>query len=501
MSISKDDEIGVNSRIVKKGILWQQNGSRKGFKNIFKHKWKQRYFILTNSYIACFKKKKSKICEMGLFLFKLSLTEIKSVTMINDTLNINADSIILWDGDNSLIIDWFNCINDAKNSCLKRTSSNSSLINSKSTPVLDTKRLNRISVLSAYERRLSSISSSSSSSHLLPDPPTFPRLAPQCKGVINSSSSHFNTTGPPAYHLKPCPFTLSISPSLTQRSLYAQKILSSTSSPNPTPTHSKFFRPFKSSLTSTTSSSFLHYATQPRLQSSSNLKSAASEFSFISLSSTGASQASAQAKAQQQQQQQQQQQTQVLQSTPQRHLINSHSTLHQTLLHQTLSRHTPSLPSSSGGPPSSCPSDSPRFLSSSQSPSHHGSFDSDSPPPPPVPPPRIGTTDRRIRPCSYYIEAANTSSSYSSSSSTSAGTTTSMTLPSHNRKTSPLVDNLKTSNNNTLNNHNHHHHHLNNIINNENNNNNNNMNTLKSGTTKKKSRMVRIIENSSRPFR
>uniref|UniRef100_T1L4G4 PH domain-containing protein n=1 Tax=Tetranychus urticae TaxID=32264 RepID=T1L4G4_TETUR len=397
MSISKDDEIGVNSRIVKKGILWQQNGTKKGLKNIFKNKWKQRYFILTNSYFACFKKEKSKICEMGLFLFKLSLTDIKTVTMVNDTLNINNDFIILWDGNNSLITEWFNCINDAKNSCLKRTSSNSSLINSKSTPVLDTKRLNRISVLSSYERRLSSISSSSSSSHLIPDPPTFPRLAPQCKGVISSTSSHFNTTGPPAYHLKPCPFTLSISPSLTQRSLYAQKILSSSSSPSPTPTHSRFFRPFKSSLTSTTSSSFLHYATQPRLQSSSNLKSAASEFSFISLSSSGASsQASAAAKAQQQQQQQQKQLQQ--QSTPQRHLNqNSHSTLHQTLLHQTLSRHTPSLPSFSGGPPSTCPSDSPRFLSSSQSPSH-GSFDSDSPPPPPVPPPRIGTADRRIRP-------------------------------------------------------------------------------------------------------
>jgi len=215
-------------------------------------------------------------------------------------------------------------------------------------------------VLSSFDNRLSSISSSSSSSHLLPDPPTFPRLAPQCKGVAPSPSSHFNT-GPHPYHLRPCPFTLSISPSLTQRSLYAQKILSSSSSPNPTPTHSKLFRPFtKSSLSSTTSSSFLHYATQPRFASSSQLKSAASEFSFISLSSSG---------------------------TP--------------------------IPAA----PSTCPSDSPRL--SSQSPSHH-SFDSDSPPPPPpVPPPRILTVDRRMRPVSsYYIEAgANSNNSYSSSSS------------------------------------------------------------------------------------
>lgn len=289
-------------------------------------------------------------------------------------------------------------------------------------------------VLSSFDNRLSSISSSSSSSHLLPDPPTFPRLAPQCKGVAPSPSSHFNT-GPHhrllnseshSYHLRPCPFTLSISPSLTQRSLYAQKILSSSSSsPNPTPTHSKLFRPFtKSSLSSTTSSSFLHYATQPRFASSSQLKSAASEFSFISLSSTG---------------------------TP--------------------------IPAA----PSTCPSDSPRL--SSQSPSHH-SFDSDSPPPPPpVPPPRILTVDRRMRPVSSYYIEANSANSYSSSSSSTGGAS-SFTLPQklhhHGRigvggggggyiqPSSPLVMN------------NHFANHPRNI--------------------KRKTRMTKIIENSSRNF-
>lgn len=200
------------------------------------------------------------------------------------------------------------------------------------------------------------------------------------------------------YHLRPCPFTLSISPSLAQKSLYAQKILSQ--SPNPTPTHSKLFRPFNKATLPSTNSSFISFATQPR--SHSSLKSAASEFSFISLGSTT--------------------QTPV-----------SNRTLQSS--------------------------------KSSQSPSHL-SLKSDSPPP--VPPPRIRLDRNSQRPLSsYFLElaAANSSASNSPASSTNS----SSTLPTRNNMpTSPLVMNNNFANHRP--------------------------------NQKRKARMNRIIENTSRNF-
>lgn len=133
-----------DSKIVKKGLLWHQNDTKRSLRNIFKHKWKQRYFILTNAYLACFKKRKSKISEMGLFLFRLGLSDIESIAIVNECLNINNDRIILWDGSNSVLNEWYNYIKDAKSSCLKEMQSNSSQVD-KPSPIIDTKRLSRIS--------------------------------------------------------------------------------------------------------------------------------------------------------------------------------------------------------------------------------------------------------------------------------------------------------------------------------------------------------------------
>ena len=42
-------------------------------KFILNFRWKERFFILTKDYMHCFKKDSSKITEMGVFLFKVSL--------------------------------------------------------------------------------------------------------------------------------------------------------------------------------------------------------------------------------------------------------------------------------------------------------------------------------------------------------------------------------------------------------------------------------------------
>lgn len=129
-----------DSTIVKKGLLWQQNHHRKSLTSIFKDKWQQRFFILTNHYLAGFKKAKNKVSEMGLFLFKLSFSDIKSIVFINDCIHINDDLIILWDKDNRLLVEWLNCLNDVKNKWLKK----SNLALKKSSLLLDDiKKLNR----------------------------------------------------------------------------------------------------------------------------------------------------------------------------------------------------------------------------------------------------------------------------------------------------------------------------------------------------------------------
>ena len=60
---------------IRKGLLWQQR------EKIFS-RWKERFFILTQDYLQCFKKSTSKISEMGGFIFKLKLSEVRENKML-----------------------------------------------------------------------------------------------------------------------------------------------------------------------------------------------------------------------------------------------------------------------------------------------------------------------------------------------------------------------------------------------------------------------------------
>jgi len=62
-------------RPVKKGLLWQQ-------KDKFFSRWKERYFILTEDYLQCFKKENSRISEMGSFLTRFRLSEVEEVSLL-----------------------------------------------------------------------------------------------------------------------------------------------------------------------------------------------------------------------------------------------------------------------------------------------------------------------------------------------------------------------------------------------------------------------------------
>lgn len=70
------DAEGDTKQVVRKGILSHQRDK------LFS-RWKERFFILTKDYFHCFKKDCSKLSEMGEFLFKLKLTNIDAVSLLD----------------------------------------------------------------------------------------------------------------------------------------------------------------------------------------------------------------------------------------------------------------------------------------------------------------------------------------------------------------------------------------------------------------------------------
>ncbi|TRY72732.1 hypothetical protein TCAL_00263 [Tigriopus californicus] len=59
-----------------KGLMWQQRDK------IFS-RWKERFFILTQDYLQCFKKGSSRMTEMGGFIFKLKLSDVNEVELLD----------------------------------------------------------------------------------------------------------------------------------------------------------------------------------------------------------------------------------------------------------------------------------------------------------------------------------------------------------------------------------------------------------------------------------
>jgi len=65
----------TNSTTLLKGVLWQQREKRFS-------RWKERFFILTNDYLQCFRRGSSKLSEMGTFIFRIRLCEIEEVDIV-----------------------------------------------------------------------------------------------------------------------------------------------------------------------------------------------------------------------------------------------------------------------------------------------------------------------------------------------------------------------------------------------------------------------------------
>ena len=57
------------------GVLWQQREKRFS-------RWKERFFILTNDYLQCFRRGSSKLSEMGSFIFRIRLCEVSTLSNV-----------------------------------------------------------------------------------------------------------------------------------------------------------------------------------------------------------------------------------------------------------------------------------------------------------------------------------------------------------------------------------------------------------------------------------
>ena len=66
---------GFSTQPLLKGVLWQQREKRFS-------RWKERFFLLNNDYLQCFRKGTSKISEMGSFIFRIRLCEIQDIELV-----------------------------------------------------------------------------------------------------------------------------------------------------------------------------------------------------------------------------------------------------------------------------------------------------------------------------------------------------------------------------------------------------------------------------------
>ncbi|XP_076326390.1 uncharacterized protein LOC143233722 [Tachypleus tridentatus] len=305
-SAEADSTCVLETTTLKKGLLWQQRDK-------FFSRWKERYFMLTLDYLACFKRgSKVGTSEMGSFLYKVNLADIDGLQWADKkrdgviAIRVGQEGqLLLWTPQG--LDDWMFSLRNAMSRSkgrrevlrksqtlvpqlsdaglrrrhlftLQHTLSDSyvetSLMHRRNTS-MDLHRLSDLRPVAErqatpqmgrHQDGSSSTNDSDSfdeSSFCIPFEPDFqsptrlihaPRLAPQCTGGSHSSLISLGRGSLRSHLEKPSPRSLQVSPALSQRSLYAQHILSN---PEVTPTSDS--RVVKAGVSSATSEfSFIH---------------------------------------------------------------------------------------------------------------------------------------------------------------------------------------------------------------------------------------------------
>ena len=93
---------------LKKGILWHQRDK------LFS-RWKERFFLLTRDYLQCFKKGTSRMTEMGAFMFKIKLSDVEMVDLVDKRGYLTISLLVNREGKMLLrkpegIREWFDMI-------------------------------------------------------------------------------------------------------------------------------------------------------------------------------------------------------------------------------------------------------------------------------------------------------------------------------------------------------------------------------------------------------
>lgn len=115
-----------HSSCIKKGLLWQQRDK------LFS-RWKERYFILTKDLLQCFKKETSKITDMGGFIFKIKLSDVDDVELLDKRGYLTICITLQKEGKVFLrrtegIRDWFEAIKENLQESKNRKSNRASAI-------------------------------------------------------------------------------------------------------------------------------------------------------------------------------------------------------------------------------------------------------------------------------------------------------------------------------------------------------------------------------------
>eukprot|EP00096_Caligus_rogercresseyi_P015970 TRINITY_DN846_c0_g3_i1.p1 TRINITY_DN846_c0_g3~~TRINITY_DN846_c0_g3_i1.p1 ORF type:complete len:645 (+),score=231.04 TRINITY_DN846_c0_g3_i1:219-2153(+) len=112
LSLEKD------TSTLKKGLLWQQRDK------LFS-RWKERYFILSPDYLHCFKRRTSRITEMGEFIFKIKLGEVEEVELLDKRGYLTICISLPREGKVYLrktegIREWYSLLKDCVRDCRKK---------------------------------------------------------------------------------------------------------------------------------------------------------------------------------------------------------------------------------------------------------------------------------------------------------------------------------------------------------------------------------------------
>ncbi|XP_049521618.1 histone-lysine N-methyltransferase, H3 lysine-79 specific-like isoform X7 [Dermacentor silvarum] len=262
----------LETTTVKKGLLWQQWDK-------FFSRWKERYFVLTKDYLACFKKE-SKVgtSEMGGFLYKVNLADVEGLQWADKkrtgviALRVGTEGqLLLW--TNCGLDDWMFALRDAigrskgRREALRKAhtlgpqfydagltkrqalllqhtltsseaqSPSSSVRTSTScelrslgertpTPSL-TRRAQRMSVATEASDSGCSMAQPPGSASVDYDTRSVPWSAPLGPRPTGSYSSLISLGQRSLGAHRPSPRSLQVSPALAQRSLYAQHVLNS----------------------------------------------------------------------------------------------------------------------------------------------------------------------------------------------------------------------------------------------------------------------------------